>query len=155
MNDVILNNITMTHIQINTKFLNHFQQEWKRYVTIVKHTKDLHMVNYDQLYDYLNQNQDEANEVRAVRTARNHVPLALIAYAYNTQQLSPHITQASYYNQQKPHIPQQSYALAVQQQSHVPPTLSSNCISQAPELETPTFDVNENPVEISTKQRCS
>ncbi|GJW26200.1 ribonuclease H-like domain-containing protein [Tanacetum coccineum] len=67
MNDMIINGIEMSQIQVNIKFLNHLQPEWKLYVTVVKQTNDLHKVNYDQLFAYLNQNQDEANEIQAER----------------------------------------------------------------------------------------
>ncbi|GKE90665.1 hypothetical protein Tco_1571760, partial [Tanacetum coccineum] len=90
MNDMIINGIEMSQIQVNIKFLNHLQPEWKLYVTVVKQTNDLHKVNYDQLFAYLNQNQDEANEIQAERAVRHHDPLALVANTYNTPQLSPY-----------------------------------------------------------------
>ncbi|GJZ72813.1 hypothetical protein Tco_0636959 [Tanacetum coccineum] len=43
----------------NLKFLNNLQPEWKRHVTIVHQTKDLHEVDYTQLYDFLKYNQME------------------------------------------------------------------------------------------------
>jgi hypothetical protein len=101
-----------------------------RYVTIVNQTKDLHKVNYDQLYDFLKQNQAEANEVRKERLAKNHDPLALIANTptplpMNTQQPSSSsihnymqpsciqqptpVYQQQFYPQQQLVIPQQQY----------------------------------------------
>ncbi|GJR82755.1 hypothetical protein Tco_0153540 [Tanacetum coccineum] len=59
--------------------------EWKHHVTIVKQTKNLHEVNYDQLFDYLKHNQEEANEVRAERVTKSHDPLALVSNAYTIQ----------------------------------------------------------------------
>ncbi|GKC07310.1 hypothetical protein Tco_0998920 [Tanacetum coccineum] len=40
-------------IPSNLKFLNNLQPEWRRHVTIVHQTKDLHEVDYTQLYDFL------------------------------------------------------------------------------------------------------
>nr|GEV35068.1 RNA-directed DNA polymerase, eukaryota, reverse transcriptase zinc-binding domain protein [Tanacetum cinerariifolium] len=54
-----------------------------RFVTRVKQSKDLHTTNYDQLYAYLNQNQDDANEVRKELALRHQDPLALVAKTYN------------------------------------------------------------------------
>ncbi|GKC94412.1 hypothetical protein Tco_1159854 [Tanacetum coccineum] len=51
-------------------------------VTLVHQTKKLHEVDYNQLYDYLKQNMDEVNEVRAERLLRTHDPLA---FTKNTQ----------------------------------------------------------------------
>nr|GEU73090.1 hypothetical protein [Tanacetum cinerariifolium] len=46
-------------IASNLKFLNNLQPEWRRHVTIVHQTKDLHKVDYTQLYDFLKYNQAE------------------------------------------------------------------------------------------------
>ncbi|GJZ92784.1 hypothetical protein Tco_0664849 [Tanacetum coccineum] len=43
-------------IASNLKFLNNLQIEWRRHVTIVHQTKDLHEVDYTQLYDFLKYN---------------------------------------------------------------------------------------------------
>ncbi|GKC70943.1 hypothetical protein Tco_1116826 [Tanacetum coccineum] len=45
--------MTMTPIQVNTKFINHLQPEWSKFVTDVKLAKDLNNTNFDQLYAYL------------------------------------------------------------------------------------------------------
>ncbi|GKD56207.1 hypothetical protein Tco_1289594 [Tanacetum coccineum] len=52
----------MTPIQI-TKFVNHLQPEWSRFVIAAKQVKDLQIVNFDHLYAFLKQNENEANEV--------------------------------------------------------------------------------------------
>ncbi|GJZ43308.1 hypothetical protein Tco_0590563 [Tanacetum coccineum] len=77
INDIINNGIEMTNLYINTKFLNHLQPEWKRYVTTVKQSKDFHTITYDQLFAYLKQNQDVANAIRTERATRTHDPLAI------------------------------------------------------------------------------
>ncbi|GKD82491.1 hypothetical protein Tco_1349330 [Tanacetum coccineum] len=57
INDFAINNHILEKIASNLKFLNNLQPEWKRYVTIVHQTKDLHTIDYTQLYDFLKFNQ--------------------------------------------------------------------------------------------------
>nr|GEU52922.1 retrovirus-related Pol polyprotein from transposon TNT 1-94 [Tanacetum cinerariifolium] len=52
--------------------------EWSRFVTIVKQQHKLDEVSYHKLFDILKQYQNEVNELRAERLARNANPLALI-----------------------------------------------------------------------------
>nr|GEU38053.1 hypothetical protein [Tanacetum cinerariifolium] len=47
------------NIASNLKFLNDLQPEWKRYVTIVRQTKNLHEADFTQIYDFLKMNQEE------------------------------------------------------------------------------------------------
>ncbi|GJZ70171.1 hypothetical protein Tco_0633721 [Tanacetum coccineum] len=82
MNDLDKNQLTPKKIACNLKFLNNLRLEWKLYVTRVHQTKKMHDVDYNQLYDYLKQNQEEVNEVKAERLARTYDPLAFMA---NTQ----------------------------------------------------------------------
>ncbi|GJX69884.1 hypothetical protein Tco_0307055 [Tanacetum coccineum] len=59
MNDFKRNKHFPKKIASNLKFLNNLQLEWRRHVTIVHQTKDLHEVDYTQLYDFLKYNQVE------------------------------------------------------------------------------------------------
>nr|GEZ49040.1 hypothetical protein [Tanacetum cinerariifolium] len=59
MNDLKRNKHFPEKIASNLKFLNNLQPEWSRHVTIVHQTKDLHTVDYTQLYDFLKYNQKE------------------------------------------------------------------------------------------------
>nr|GFB08450.1 retrovirus-related Pol polyprotein from transposon TNT 1-94 [Tanacetum cinerariifolium] len=59
MNDLKRNKHFPEKIASNLKFLNNLQPEWRRHVTIVHQTKDLHTANYTQLYDFLKYNQKE------------------------------------------------------------------------------------------------
>ncbi|GJR74253.1 retrovirus-related pol polyprotein from transposon TNT 1-94 [Tanacetum coccineum] len=59
MNDFKRNKHFPEKIFSNLKFLNNLQPEWRRHVTIVHQTKDLHEVDYTQLYDFLKYNQSE------------------------------------------------------------------------------------------------
>ncbi|GKE51118.1 retrovirus-related pol polyprotein from transposon TNT 1-94, partial [Tanacetum coccineum] len=46
-------------------------------------TKDLHELDYTQLYEFLKMNQEEVNELRAKRLAKTRDPLALMAHSQN------------------------------------------------------------------------
>nr|GFC17035.1 hypothetical protein [Tanacetum cinerariifolium] len=65
------------------KFLNNFQPEWSRHITIDHQTKDLHTADYTQLYDFLKYNQKEVDELKAKRLAKIQDPLALMANSNN------------------------------------------------------------------------
>ncbi|GKC90638.1 hypothetical protein Tco_1151287 [Tanacetum coccineum] len=64
INDMHSIGMTMKPIQINTKFINHLQPEWSKFVIDVKLAKDLHNTNFDHLYGYLRQHEAHAKEVR-------------------------------------------------------------------------------------------
>nr|GEY94546.1 hypothetical protein [Tanacetum cinerariifolium] len=49
------------NIASNLKFLNNLQPEWKRHVTIVRQTKNLHETDFTQIYDFLKMNQEESS----------------------------------------------------------------------------------------------
>nr|GEX06560.1 hypothetical protein [Tanacetum cinerariifolium] len=59
MNDFKRNKHFSEKIASNLKFLNNLQPEWSQNVTIVHQTKDLHTIDYTQLYDFLKYNQKE------------------------------------------------------------------------------------------------
>nr|GEV92603.1 retrovirus-related Pol polyprotein from transposon TNT 1-94 [Tanacetum cinerariifolium] len=82
INDMRTILINMSPMQITTKFVNHLQPEWIRFVTAAKQTKDLHNVNFDQLYAFLKHNEKDAKEVREMRQ-RFPESLALLANTYN------------------------------------------------------------------------
>ncbi|GJX68292.1 hypothetical protein Tco_0304019 [Tanacetum coccineum] len=83
MNDFKRNKHFPENIASNLKFLNNLQLEWRRRVTIVHQTKDLHKVDYTQLYDFLKYNQVEVNDLRVERLARAHDPLTFMANSNN------------------------------------------------------------------------
>nr|GEW87353.1 hypothetical protein [Tanacetum cinerariifolium] len=84
MNDLKRNKHFPENIASNLKFLNNLQPEWKRHVTIVRQTKNLHETDFTQIYDFLKMNQEEVNELRAERLAKSHDPLALMAHSQNS-----------------------------------------------------------------------
>nr|GEZ73109.1 hypothetical protein [Tanacetum cinerariifolium] len=59
MNDLKRNKHFPEIIAANLKFLNNLHPEWKRHVTIVHQTKNLHKADFTQIYDFLKMNQDE------------------------------------------------------------------------------------------------
>nr|GEZ93182.1 hypothetical protein [Tanacetum cinerariifolium] len=65
--------------------LNIQDPEWSRFVTIVKQQHKLDEVSYHKLFDILKQYQNEVNELRAEKLARNANPLALVATAQADQ----------------------------------------------------------------------
>nr|GEU94522.1 retrovirus-related Pol polyprotein from transposon TNT 1-94 [Tanacetum cinerariifolium] len=85
MNEMIKNNFTVTTMQVNVQFLQQLQPEWPRFVSIVKQQHKLDEVSYHKLFDILKQYQNEVNEIRAKKLARNTNPLALVATAQASQ----------------------------------------------------------------------
>ncbi|GJY80692.1 hypothetical protein Tco_0493443 [Tanacetum coccineum] len=75
------NNVRPIPVAINTKFLNCLQPEWSKYVTMVRHNQTGSAVSYDVLYDSLVQFKPHVLASKAKKAAKNHDPLALIAYS--------------------------------------------------------------------------
>nr|GEX08270.1 nucleic acid-binding, OB-fold protein [Tanacetum cinerariifolium] len=48
--------------ELNYKFLNNLQPEWKQYGTLIRQTKNLIDINIDTLYNILKQNQGDVND---------------------------------------------------------------------------------------------
>nr|GEZ93697.1 hypothetical protein [Tanacetum cinerariifolium] len=48
--------------ELNYKFLNNLQPEWKQYGTLMRQTKNLMNINIDALYNILKQNQGDVND---------------------------------------------------------------------------------------------
>ncbi|GJY32303.1 hypothetical protein Tco_0415798 [Tanacetum coccineum] len=61
--------------------IERLQQEWSRFVIIVKQQNDLDTVSYHKLFDVRKHYQKEVNEIRAERKDKNANPLALVAAA--------------------------------------------------------------------------
>nr|GEX31361.1 reverse transcriptase domain-containing protein [Tanacetum cinerariifolium] len=72
--------------ELNFKFLNNLQPEWKQYATMMRQNKNLMDINIDALYNILKQNQGDVND--AIGSKKKTVvvtsnPLALIAEKTN------------------------------------------------------------------------
>nr|GEW08169.1 hypothetical protein [Tanacetum cinerariifolium] len=48
--------------ELNFKFLNNLQPEWKQYATMMRHNKNLMDIKIDALYNILKQNQGDVND---------------------------------------------------------------------------------------------
>nr|GEV17758.1 hypothetical protein [Tanacetum cinerariifolium] len=84
--------------------IKRLQQEWLRFVMIVKKQHKLDEVSYHKLFDILKQYQKEFNEFHAERIARNANPLALVATAQANQD--------PYYQTPKSHKPYATTSIA-------------------------------------------
>nr|GEX78105.1 integrase, catalytic region, zinc finger, CCHC-type, peptidase aspartic, catalytic [Tanacetum cinerariifolium] len=68
--------------ELNFKFLNNLQPEWKQYATMMRHNKNLMDINIDALYNILKQNQGDIIDAMGLKKKTVVVtsdPLALIA----------------------------------------------------------------------------
>nr|GEV35534.1 hypothetical protein [Tanacetum cinerariifolium] len=84
--------MTMSRMQLNSKFVNNMLPEWGRFVTAVKLNRGLRDSNYDQLYAYLKQHETHAKENKMMleRLSQNTVdPLALMSNVSNQHRYSP------------------------------------------------------------------
>ncbi|GKE60254.1 hypothetical protein Tco_1510621, partial [Tanacetum coccineum] len=61
INDMWNIKMTMSRMQLNSKFVNNMLPKWGRFVTTVKLNRGLRDSNYDQLYAYLKQHEAHAN----------------------------------------------------------------------------------------------
>nr|GEW34804.1 hypothetical protein [Tanacetum cinerariifolium] len=85
--------------------------EWSRFVTIVKQQHKLDDVSYHKLFDILKQYQNEVNELRAERLAKNANPLALVATTQADRDPHYHTSKShrSSTGSSKPSIPTRSH----------------------------------------------
>ncbi|GKE77002.1 hypothetical protein Tco_1543122 [Tanacetum coccineum] len=99
MNELVQNQCIIDNNHVNVQFLLQLEPEWQRFVTIVKQSQDLKNVSYHKLFDILKQPQNEVNEIRTERQARNTNPLALIAATqqpfHNPRPVPAYYTQTS------------------------------------------------------------
>nr|GEW50915.1 RNA-directed DNA polymerase, eukaryota [Tanacetum cinerariifolium] len=68
--------------ELNYKFLNNLQPEWKQYGTLMRQTKNLMEINIDTLYNILKQNHGDVNDAlghKKKAVVVNSDPLALVA----------------------------------------------------------------------------
>ncbi|GJR84351.1 retrovirus-related pol polyprotein from transposon TNT 1-94, partial [Tanacetum coccineum] len=84
INDMRNIKMTMSRMQLNSKFVNNMLPEWSRFITEVKLNRGLKESNFDQLYAYLKQHEVHANENRIMMERfiqPNNDPLALVSDA--------------------------------------------------------------------------
>ncbi|GJV41499.1 retrovirus-related pol polyprotein from transposon TNT 1-94, partial [Tanacetum coccineum] len=91
INDIRKIKMTMSRMQLNSKFVNNMLPEYDRFVTAVKLNRGLRDSNYDQLYAYLKQHEAHANENKMMLerfTQPNVDPLALMSNVSHQQYYS-------------------------------------------------------------------
>nr|GEU40639.1 hypothetical protein [Tanacetum cinerariifolium] len=74
--------------ELNFKFLNNLQPEWKQYATMMRQNKNLMDINIDALYNILKQNQEDVNDAMGSKKKTIVVtsdPLALIVEKTNVR----------------------------------------------------------------------
>ncbi|GJR12522.1 hypothetical protein Tco_0795174 [Tanacetum coccineum] len=80
--------MTMSIMQLNSKFVNNMLPEWGRFIIAVKLNRGLRDSNYDKLYAYLKQHEAHANENKMMldRFTQHIVdPLALMSNVSHQQ----------------------------------------------------------------------
>ncbi|GJX78871.1 hypothetical protein Tco_0327020 [Tanacetum coccineum] len=101
--------MTLSRMQLNSKFINNMFPEWGRFVTVVKLNRGLRDSNYDQLYAYLKQHEAHANENKMMLerfTQPNVDPLDLMS----------NVSHQQYYSQSSTTLPS----------TYVPPHFADN-----------------------------
>nr|GFA18884.1 hypothetical protein [Tanacetum cinerariifolium] len=92
INDMRNIKMTMSRLQLNSKYVNNMLPEWGRFVTAVKLNKGLRDSNYDQLYAYLKQHENHAKEDKMMMEHFSQPtvdPLTLLSNVSNPQHYSP------------------------------------------------------------------
>nr|GEW89253.1 hypothetical protein [Tanacetum cinerariifolium] len=62
INDLKKCGYSKDNCELNFKFLNNLQPEWKQYATMMRQNKNLMDINIDALYNILKQNQGDVND---------------------------------------------------------------------------------------------
>nr|GEX59427.1 retrovirus-related Pol polyprotein from transposon TNT 1-94 [Tanacetum cinerariifolium] len=91
INDLKKCGYKIDNCELNYKFLNNLQPEWKQYATLMRQTKNLMDLNIDALYNILKQNQGDQNQgdvndalgYKKKVVVFNSDPLALVAEKTN------------------------------------------------------------------------
>nr|GEX55946.1 hypothetical protein [Tanacetum cinerariifolium] len=82
INDLKKCGYSKDNCELNFKFLNNLQPEWKQYATMMRQNKNLIDINIVALYNILKQNQVDVNDAMGLKKKTVMVtsdPLALIA----------------------------------------------------------------------------
>ncbi|GJW94459.1 hypothetical protein Tco_0174131 [Tanacetum coccineum] len=136
INDMHTIGMTMKPMQVNTKFINHLQLEWSKFVIDVKLAKDMHSSNFYQLHAYLRQHEAHENEY--------YPQLSNVSQPYYSPPApqrpydAPMVQQSEFQPQAVTHSPvvhQQPYQAPALQQSYQAPTLQQTF--QAPAVQQP------------------
>nr|GFA13424.1 hypothetical protein [Tanacetum cinerariifolium] len=103
INDMRNIKMTMSKLQLNSKFVNNMLPEWGRFVTAIKLNRGLRDSNYDQLFAYLKKHEALAKEKKMMLehlsqpTAQPTAdPLMFLLNVSNTQHGSPSSSTSSF-----------------------------------------------------------
>nr|GEW39479.1 hypothetical protein [Tanacetum cinerariifolium] len=91
VNDMRNIKMTMSRLQLNSKFVNNMLPEWGRFVTAIKLNRGLRDSKYDQLYAYLKQHETHAKENKMILKRFSQPtadPLALLSNVSTPQHYS-------------------------------------------------------------------
>nr|GEU44849.1 hypothetical protein [Tanacetum cinerariifolium] len=86
INDLKMCGYKKDNCELNYRFLNNLQPEWKQYGTLMRQSKNLMDINIDALYNILKQNQGDVNDALGYKKKVVVVtsdPLALVAEEIN------------------------------------------------------------------------
>nr|GFB24826.1 hypothetical protein [Tanacetum cinerariifolium] len=86
INDLKKCGYSKDNCELNFKFLNSLQPEWKQYAIMMRHNKNLMDINIDALYNILKQNKGDVNDSMGSKkkiVVITSDPLALIAEKTN------------------------------------------------------------------------
>ncbi|GJY38422.1 hypothetical protein Tco_0424786 [Tanacetum coccineum] len=92
INDMLNIKMTMSIMQLNSKFVNNMLPEWGRFVTAVKLNRGLRDSNYVQLYAYMKQHEARANENKMMLDRFTQHTIDLLALMSN-------VSHQQYYSQ--------------------------------------------------------
>ncbi|GJX80102.1 hypothetical protein Tco_0328251 [Tanacetum coccineum] len=152
INDMYMIGMTMKPLQVNTKFVNHLQLEWSKFVTDVKLAKDMHSTNFDHFYAHLRQHEAHVNEVR-LQKQRYLDQIALVANylsCLNPTQYYPQLSPATqqYYSPLAPQpVQQQPYQAPALQQSYQEPAIQQTSSTELDSgLVVPSFNPSNDPI---------
>nr|GFA33694.1 hypothetical protein [Tanacetum cinerariifolium] len=67
INDLRKCGYSKDNCELNFKFLNNLQPEWKQYATMMRQNKNLMDINIDALYNILKQNQGDVNDAMGLK----------------------------------------------------------------------------------------
>nr|GEW35134.1 hypothetical protein [Tanacetum cinerariifolium] len=98
INDLKKCGYSKDNCELNFKFLNNLQPEWKQYATMMRQNKNLMDITIDALYNILKQNQGDVNDAMGLKKKTVVVtsdPLALIAEKTNVSKTKEKVVVSS------------------------------------------------------------
>nr|GEV60617.1 nucleolar protein 58-like [Tanacetum cinerariifolium] len=98
INDLKKCGYSKDNCELNFKFLNNLQPEWKQYAIMMRQNKNLMDINIDALYNILKQNQGDVNDAMGLKKKTvvvTYDPLALIAEKINVSRSKEKVVESS------------------------------------------------------------